>query len=93
MIIELIKGLLLGTAVSAFNYFITLRALENWGEIGSRKAKAKGRTSLVFLVRYSLNFAALFLVYKNVPMLIGTGIGLTMVKNILFFKYLIKRKR
>ena len=88
MITEFIKGLIFGTSVSAFNYFLTLRILGDFGQ----KHKAKGRLAAVFFVRYALNFLTLFLVYKNVPMLVGAAVGLTMVKNILFIKYLIKRK-
>jgi hypothetical protein len=90
MIIEVLKGLLLGTSISALNHFLTLRVLGDWGKVSSHKAK--GRVTGVLFLRYFLNFATLFLVYKNVPMLVGAAFGLTMVKNILFFKYLIKRK-
>lgn len=90
MIIGFIKGLLFGTAVSAFNHFLTLRILRHWGEEGTHKTR--GRVAAVYFMRYLINFAVLFLVYKNVPVLVGTAIGLTMVKNILIVKYLIKRK-
>ncbi|HHX95498.1 MAG TPA: hypothetical protein GX691_06755 [Clostridia bacterium] len=89
MIIEFLKGLAFGTSVSIFNYYLTVRLLSNWG--GSVH-KGKSRVTVVFIIRYALNFLTLFLVYKNVPMLVGAAIGLTMVKNVLFFKYLIKRR-
>lgn len=90
MTIKFIEGLIFGTAVSAINYFLTLRILENWGRTSQNKTKS--RVTAVFFVRYALNFLTLFLVYKNVPMLVGAAIGLTMVKNILVVKNLIKRK-
>jgi len=90
MIIGLLKGLLFGTAVSAFNHFLTLRILSHWGEESAHRTR--GRVAAVYFMRYLINFAVLFLVYKNVPVLVGTAIGLTMVKNILVVKYLIKRK-
>jgi ABC-type Fe3+-siderophore transport system permease subunit len=84
-----LQGLAFGIAVSALNYLILLR--------GQKKAETlppeKGKNIVLsrYAVRYILNVLALFLVYKNPPMLIATAIGLTFNKNILFFKYLFKK--
>lgn len=82
-------GLAFGAAVSAFNYVILLQ--------GQKKAETmpaeKGKNIVLarYAVRYVINIVALFLVYKNAPMLIATALGLTFNKNMLFVKYLFKK--
>lgn len=83
MIIEVIKGLLLGMAVSAFNNLLAVRVL---GKAKAGGSKAKIRIGAVFFFRFLVNFLTLFLVYKNPPMLIGTGFGLVVVTHLIVFK-------
>lgn len=84
------QGLALGIAVSAINYLLLVQ--------GEKKAESlppeKGKNIVLqrYAIRYILNVLALFLVYKNAPMLIATAIGLTFNKNVLFFKYLFKKR-
>jgi hypothetical protein len=84
-----LQGLAFGIAVSALNYFILLQ--------GQKKAETmptdKGKNVILmrYATRYIINIVALFLVYKNAPMLIATAIGLTFNKNFLFVKYLFKK--
>lgn len=84
-----LKGLAFGIGVALLNHLILVR--------GERRAedmppeKGKNVIMIRYGIRYFLDFLALFLVYKDAPMLIGTAIGLTMNKNFLFFKYLFKK--
>lgn len=84
-----LKGLAFGIAVAALNHFILIQ--------GEKKAESmppeKGRNAILarYGIRYILDVLALFLVYKDAPMLIATAIGLTFNKNILFVKYLFKK--
>ncbi len=79
-------GLVFGTAISGFNHYMLLQ--------GIRKAEklpgSEGKMAIAkrYGIRYITNILAMFLVYKNAPMLVGTAIGLTAVKNILFAKNL-----
>lgn len=79
-------GLLFGTTVSLFNHFLVKQVLgkdENTVDL-----KLKNKVLMRYGIRYLLNFLAMFLVYKNTPMLIATALGLTVNKNVLFIKYL-----
>jgi len=84
-----LKGLSFGVVISTFNYFILVQ--------GQKKAESmppeKGKNAILirYGIRYILDVLALFLVYKDAPMLIGTAIGLTFNKNFLFVKYLFKK--
>lgn len=89
MIIEFLEGFFLGTAVGAFNYFMTVFALGNLEKTSGQKAKV--RIGAVFFLRYVLNFLTLFLVYKHVPMLIGAGLALAAMTHIMVIKN-IRRK-
>lgn len=88
MITEALKGVLLGLAVGAFNYYIAVSAL-NKVHSGDKKAKAK--IGGVFVLRWGLNFLTLFLVHKNVPMLVGAGLALAFMSHIIIVKYFFKR--
>lgn len=81
-----VLGLVWGLAVSLFNNFWSQRALKNPGSIFGR---------LVFIFRLGIMALAMLPVYKNVPMLIGTALGLLAVKNYIFVKelYIIFRER
>lgn len=84
------QGLALGTAVSVLNHLLTSRALSRWG--GMPPEKAKPRVLGVYIFRYMMNFITLFLVYKNLPVLVGAAAGLTAVKNVMAVRYLLKRR-
>lgn len=88
MITEAIKGVLLGLAVGAFNYYIAVSALSK-GQSYDTKAKAK--IGGVFFLRYGLNFLTLFLVHKNTPMLIGAGFALVLMSHIMIVKNIKRR--
>lgn len=78
-------GLIFGLCVSGINYLILKQAMDKSNNLPPLKSK-----NLIFsryLIRIFLDLAALFLVYKNVPMLIGTAIGLTITKNIMLIKH------
>lgn len=84
-----LKGLAFGVAVAALNHFILVQ--------GEKKAETmppeKGKNIIMirYGIRYLLDVLALFLVYRDAPMLIGTALGLTFNKNFLFVKYLFKK--
>ena len=72
-----ILGFVWGLAVSLFNNFWTVRALKN----------PKSGTAVVFFTcRQLINVLAMFAVYKNLPMLIGTALGLLAVKNYILLR-------
>ena len=79
-------GFIWGLAVSVFNNFWSGRALKNPSSIFGR---------LVFIFRLGIIALAMLPVYKNIPMLIGTALGLLAVKNYIFVKnlYMIFRER
>lgn len=74
-------GIVWGLAVSLFNNFMTWRALN----------RPNGISTLFLVFRQGINILAMFAVYKNLPMLIGTAIGLLMIKNVILLKSLIKK--
>lgn len=83
-------GLVLGVAVSVLNHFILQQGVRKAAAVAGSKG-----TSIIMLrygIRYLLNILALFIVYKNIPMLIATAIGLTANKNYIFVKYLTSGK-
>lgn len=82
-------GLTFGLAVSALNYYILARGLKK-GE-GREAKKAKNIVLSRYGVRYILNIAALFLVYRDTAMLIATAAGLTISNHILLIKYLSRK--
>lgn len=80
-----LTGLAFGTAVSALNHFILLRAVGRDNEQSPQKAKTavlKG-----YFIRYFLNIAALLLVRNNTAMLIATALGLMFSKYMLITKH------
>lgn len=92
-LLSALKGLGLGLAVSGLNYLIMSRTFRRGEKIFGQRGKYLFPVS--FLGRIALDFAAMLLVYKDVPMLIATVVGLTADKNILVirqFSALIKRK-
>lgn len=93
MLIEFIKGFLLGTVVSGLNNFLAIRAVQDVKASGRRNAKAKAKIGIVVFLRYMLYFFILYLVHKNSYMLIGTGIGLAAVTHVLVFLYVFKYRK
>lgn len=72
-------GFVWGLAVSLFYNFFSWRALSNPKSVFSK---------LVIVFRMGIIILAMFVVYKNTPMLIGTALGLLAVKNYIFVKNL-----
>jgi len=70
-------GFLWGLAVSLFNNFWTWQAFTN---------PRKKKNILIFSLRQGINVLAMFLVYKNLAMLIGTALGLLAIKNYILLK-------
>jgi len=79
-------GLLFGIGVSVLNHFILKQGINKAANLPPEKGKSV--IMIRYGIRYIFNILALFLVYKNTPMLIATAIGLTANKNYLFLKYL-----
>ena len=72
ILLPAVLGFAWGLAVSLFNNFWTARALKN----------PKSSAAVIFFTcRQLINILAMFAVYKNLPMLIGTALGLLAVKN------------
>lgn len=47
-----------------------------------------------YLTRYFINILAMFLVYRDMWMLVGTAVGLTVMKNVTIVReYIAARKR
>lgn len=69
-------GVVWGFAVSLFNDFWAWRAIN----------RPKGISLVLLMFRQGINILAMFAVYKNVPMLIGTAIGLLLIKNYILVK-------
>ena len=72
ILLPAVLGFAWGLAVSLFNNFWTARAL---------KDPKKSAAVIFFTCRQLINVLAMFAVYKNLPMLIGTALGLLAVKN------------
>ncbi len=85
MAIEFVKGLLFGITVSGFNNLLAILVLRRATDCDPKDSKRKFKIAGVLFLRYLLYFFVLFLVYKNPPMLIGTGLGLAAVTHILVF--------
>ncbi len=84
-------GLVIGTAVSFLNNFILMQGMKKAEEL--TPAKERNIIMLRYGIRYLLNLAVLFLVYKNTAMLVAAAIGLTLNKNVLFLKYFLRNKQ
>lgn len=79
VLLPVLLGFIWGLSVSLFNNFWASKALSH---AGSKKA------TIFFVCRQGINVLAMFLVYKNIPMLIGTALGLLAVKNYILIKCL-----
>lgn len=79
-----VLGFIWGVAVSLFNNFWTARALAD---------PKNGKAVIFFVCRQGINLLAMLLVFKNVPMLIGTALGLVAVKNYILIQCLFDMKK
>jgi len=90
MLPSIFFGFFLGLAVSIFTYHLSLRMVKKYKL--HPDAKKNKKIYIPIYLKYLLNFICLFLVHKNVPMLIATAIGLTMTKNYFIIKYTLGKK-
>jgi hypothetical protein len=89
---SLLLGLLWGTAVSVGNYYYL-----QW-TIKKNEARPPEQGMLAvsncYIIRYFVNIFAMFLVYRNMWMLVGTGLGLTVMKHVTVIReYIASKKR
>ena len=69
-----VAGLLLGLVVTGFTDVLMRRSLSAQP---AKKGTLDKRLVLTFLLKYGLDITALFLVYRNVAMLLGVALGLS----------------
>jgi hypothetical protein len=83
-------GLFWGSAVSAGNYFYLQRIIK-------KNAKHPDRSPAAIvsyqIIRYFIDVLALLLVYKHLWVLVGTGLGLTVMKNVMMIQELRRGKK
>lgn len=77
ILLPALLGFVWGLAVSLFNNFWTVRALED----PSRKV-----SRFFFSIRLGINILAMFAVYRNTYVLVGTALGLLAIKNYILIK-------
>jgi len=76
--------------VSIINHQLTTRAYKEF-ETEPNAGHKKKLVNRIF-IRQFLIIAVLFLVYKDMWMLISAAVGLTMVKNYILFQYTFGKK-
>ncbi|NPV28742.1 MAG: hypothetical protein HPY58_03630 [Firmicutes bacterium] len=83
-------GFLWGSCVSVFNHYYLKRVIKK----NEGQPPDKGMLAIIncYIVRYFINIAALFAVYRNMWMLAGTAAGLTVMMHISILRYLKSRK-
>lgn len=81
----LLIGLVFGTAVSALNHVILMRAVG--ADLQQPPQKAKNAVLKGYFTRYFFNIAALLIVRNNSVMLISTALGLMFSKYMLVIKH------
>jgi len=88
----LLLGLLWGGAVGIGNYYYLQWVIKkNEGNSPEQEVLAIAKT---YIIRFFVNVFALFLVYRNTWMLVGTALGLTVFKNIIVIRgYIDSKKR
>ncbi|NLT94366.1 MAG: hypothetical protein GXW85_02355 [Clostridia bacterium] len=91
MLTSFIIGFSLGLAGSLVNHWLSLRSLKKLDK-NSPTIKIKRGFTGDFILRQFINVFVLFLVRKDVTMLVAAAIGLTMVKNYLLVYYTLGRK-
>jgi len=90
MLTSVIIGFGLGLAGSVLNHWLMIRAYKNSGTNPAKDSKK--RFAGGFLLRQFINILILFLVRKDMWMLISAAIGLTMVKNYILILYTLGKK-
>jgi NhaP-type Na+/H+ or K+/H+ antiporter len=77
---SLLIGFLWGTLISVLNHYYLQRVLKK----SKDQPPDRGMLAVVncYIVRYFINIGALFLVYRDMWMLVGTAVGLMVMKNI-----------
>ncbi len=83
-------GLLFGLLIGVFNRRLIVAFADQFGEYPPNIAKRK--LFVRYLIRYGLNFLALFLTYHWVPALLGTALGLIIMQKTLIVQYIFLRK-
>lgn len=87
---QAIMGLALGLFVSGINHYVLTKGLKKAEEMPSKEANKM--IAKRYMIRYFLNIVTLLLVYKSLPMVLSTAVGLTASKNLILIKSLYKRK-
>ncbi|KJS20237.1 MAG: hypothetical protein VR72_15480 [Clostridiaceae bacterium BRH_c20a] len=90
MLISIIIGFSLGLIVSIINHFLTTRAYKKFEAEPDTEHKKK--LTNWFFIRQILIIVVLFLVYRDMWMLISAAVGLTMVKNYILLQYTLGKK-
>lgn len=90
MFTSILIGFSLGLAGSIINHQLTGRAYKN--AEANPHANSKRKFTNGFLLRQLINIFVLFLVRKDMWMLIAAAMGLTMVKNYILFQYTLGKK-
>ncbi|MDK2880822.1 MAG: hypothetical protein PWQ99_597 [Clostridia bacterium] len=88
---SLLIGLLWGTAVSIGNHFYLQWTIKK----NQDRPPDQGMLAVTncYLTRYFINILAMFLVYRDMWMLLGTAVGLTVMKNVTIVReYIAARK-
>lgn len=89
---SLLIGLLWGTAVSIGNHLYLQWTIKK----NEHRSPDQGMLAVAncYITRYFINILAMFLVYRNMWMLVGTAVGLTVMKNVTIVReYIASRKR
>lgn len=87
----LLLGLLWGGAVGIGNYcYLQWILKKNEGSSPEQEVRVVAKT---YLIRFFVNVFALFLVYRNMWMLVGTALGLTVFKNVIVIRGYIDSKK
>ncbi|MGI6225645.1 MAG: hypothetical protein ACOYJ1_05245 [Peptococcales bacterium] len=90
MLPAILIGFSLGLLGSIINHYLLIRAYGKSESNGDLKTKKKFTAG--FFLRHLINILILFLVRKNVAMLISAAFGLTMIKNYLLIQYTLGKK-
>lgn len=92
IIISLLVGLIFGSLVGSLNHWLVWSALKKAGDVplAAAKNKVMGR----YLIRFVLDFLAMatFFIHKDIYVLVGTAVGLTIIGKILAIKYSLLKK-
>lgn len=83
-------GLVYGLLIGVLNHlFLSC----SWQKIDLEHIeRAKRRLMIRYAIHYFIYFIALFLVYRQVPILLGAGLGMVLIPKFLAIKYIITDK-